>query len=165
MRIGVISDTHLSVRAEKLPDALIKGLAGVELILHAGDWVSPHVVGLVERIAPVEAVAGNNDGAELIARFGRSKLLNVGGVRIGLVHGDGVRKTTEERARETFLTDQPDIVVFGHSHVPFMQQIAGMLMLNPGSPTDKRWQPRYSYGLIELGADIRAWHEFYDDRS
>ncbi|MCD1257533.1 metallophosphoesterase [Paenibacillus athensensis] len=165
MRIGVIADTHLSARAEKLPDALLKGLEGVSLILHAGDWISPHVVGLVEQIAPVEAVAGNNDGAELIARFGRSKLLNIGGARIGLVHGDGFRKTTEERARDTFLAEKPDIVVFGHSHIPFLQDIAGMKLFNPGSPTDKRRQPRYSYGLIELGVELRAWHTFYDDKS
>lgn len=165
MRISIISDTHLSAKAVKLPDALIQGLHGVDLILHAGDWVSPHIVGLVEEIAPVESVAGNNDGAELILRFGRQKLLEIGGCRIGLVHGDGYRKTTEERARETFMSDRPDIVVFGHSHIPYQQQIDGILMFNPGSPTDKRRQPRYSYGIIELKEEIRAWHVYYDDKS
>lgn len=73
MRIGVISDTHLSARVPKLPDTLVAGLNGVDLILHAGDWVSEHVIDLVEQIAPCEAVAGNNDGHEIIERFGLKK--------------------------------------------------------------------------------------------
>lgn len=165
MRIGVISDTHLSARVHKLPDALIAGLQGVELILHAGDWVSEHVVGLVEEIAPCEAVAGNNDGADIIERFGKKKIITVGGFRIGLIHGDGYRKTTEERAREAFREETPDIVIFGHSHIPYQQFIDGMLMFNPGSPTDKRRQPRYSYGIIELGDTFQAEHHYYDSKA
>ncbi|MBD0383086.1 metallophosphoesterase family protein [Paenibacillus sedimenti] len=164
MRIGIISDTHLSDRVEKLPDVLVQGLQGVELILHAGDWVSPRVIELVEQIAPCEGVAGNNDGPDIIDRFGHKKLLTLGEYRIGLIHGDGYRKTTEERAREAFQAQQPDIVIFGHSHIPFQQTIDGVLMFNPGSPTDKRRQPRYSYGIIELGEKIRAEHFFYDSK-
>ncbi|MDR6882375.1 metallophosphoesterase [Bacillus sp. 3255] len=164
MRIGIIADTHLSARAQKLPDALLAGLQGVELILHAGDWVSEHVVDLVEEIAPCEAVAGNNDGPEIVERFGRKKIVTAGGYRIGLIHGDGFRKTTEERAREAFREELPDIVIFGHSHIPYQQSVEGMLMFNPGSPTDKRRQPRYSYGIIELGATIQAMHHYYDSK-
>ncbi|MDD9267942.1 metallophosphoesterase family protein [Paenibacillus sp. GCM10023248] len=164
MRIGIIADTHLSARAQKLPDALLAGLQGVELILHAGDWVSEHVVDLVEEIAPCEAVAGNNDGPEIVERFGRKKIVTAGGYRIGLIHGDGFRKTTEERAREAFREELPDIVIFGHSHIPYQQSVEGMLMFNPGSPTDKRRQPRYSYGIIELGATIQAVHHYYDSK-
>ncbi|MEW9698745.1 metallophosphoesterase family protein [Paenibacillus sp. SI8] len=165
MRIGIISDTHLSGHAQKLPDALVEGLSGVELILHAGDWVSPHVIELVEAIAPCEGVAGNNDGSEIIDRFGVKKLLNIAGFRIGLIHGDGYRKTTEERAREAFLSERPDIVIFGHSHIPYQQTIDGMFMFNPGSPTDKRRQPRFSYGIMELGETIQAQHFFYDNKA
>ncbi|MFD0697034.1 metallophosphoesterase family protein [Paenibacillus sp. GCM10027628] len=164
MRIGIISDTHLSDRVEKLPDALVQGLQGVELILHAGDWTSPRVIELVEQIAPCEGVAGNNDGPDIVGRFGHKKLLSLGGFRIGLIHGDGYRKTTEERAREAFLTQRPDIVIFGHSHIPFQHTIDGIFMFNPGSPTDKRRQPRYSYGIIELSETIDAQIYFYDSK-
>jgi putative phosphoesterase len=164
MRIGVISDTHLSERAVKLPDALVKGLDGVDLILHAGDWVSPEIIALVERIAPCEGIAGNNDGPEIIQHFGRKKLLKLAGFRIGLIHGDGYRKTTEERAREAFQAEHPDVVIFGHSHSPFMQQIDGMLMFNPGSPTDKRRQKQFSYGMLEMREKIKAWHVYYDSK-
>lgn len=165
MRIGVISDTHLSERAVKLPDALVKGLGGVDLILHAGDWVSPEIIALVEKIAPCEGIAGNNDGPEIIELFGRKKLLELEGFRIGLIHGDGYRKTTEERSREAFHAERPDVVIFGHSHSPYLQRTDGMLMFNPGSPTDKRRQPQYSYGIMELQEKIKAWHVYYDSKA
>ncbi|TXK85458.1 metallophosphoesterase family protein [Paenibacillus sp. N3.4] len=165
MRIGVIADTHLSERVQKLPDALVEGLQGVELIIHAGDWISPHVIGLVEQIAPCESVIGNNDGPDIRKRYELKKLLTYGGFRIGLIHGDGFRKTTEERAREAFEDEQPDIIIFGHSHIPFDQTIHGIRMFNPGSPTDKRRQPLYSYGILRLGESIHAEHFFYDNKS
>jgi hypothetical protein len=166
MRIGVISDTHLGAAAVKLPDALVSGLRGVELILHAGDWISPHVVALVEAIAPVESVAGNNDGPDIVGRFGYAKRLELGGVRIGLVHGDGFRKTTAERALDTFADDAPDIVVFGHSHIPERRQVGRTLLFNPGSPTDKRRQPKYSYGILTVrdGRVIDAELFYYDSK-
>jgi putative phosphoesterase len=165
MRIGVISDTHLTARADKLPDALLKGLDGVDMILHAGDWVDLEVAELVAQIAPYDGIAGNNDGVDIRDRFGRKKLLTLGGFRIGMIHGDGFRKTTEERAREAFLEEKQDIVIFGHSHIPYQQLIDGMLMFNPGSPTDKRRQPQYSFGLLELTDEIKAWHVFYDNKA
>ncbi|MNI25166.1 hypothetical protein D3C73_788050 [compost metagenome] len=164
MRIGVISDTHLSARVTGLPKALLNGLHGVDFIIHAGDWVSLEIVKLVEQLAPLEAVAGNNDGAEISDRFGRKKLIELGGYKIGIIHGDGMRKTTEERAREAFSEERPDIVIFGHSHIPYMQHTEGMLMFNPGSPTDKRRQPQYSYGIIELTDQIRARHFYYNSK-
>lgn len=165
MRIGVISDTHLSHRAHKLPDALVEGLQGVDQILHAGDWVSMEIVDLVERIAPCDGVAGNNDGVEIVERFGRKKLLELGGFRIGIVHGDGVRGTTEERAREVFKQERPEMIIFGHSHIPYLKQVQGIWMFNPGSPSDKRRQPQYSYGIVELTEEIRAWHVYYDSKA
>jgi hypothetical protein len=150
----------------KLPDALVSGLRGVELILHAGDWVSPHVVALVEAIAPVESVAGNNDGSVIVGRFGYAKRLELSGVRIGLVHGDGFRKTTAERALDTFADDAPDIVVFGHSHIPERRQVGRTLLFNPGSPTDKRRQPKYSYGILTVrdGGVIDAELFYFDSK-
>ncbi|MBP1995285.1 metallophosphoesterase family protein [Paenibacillus eucommiae] len=165
MKIGVISDTHLTDKVIKLPDALVEGLTGVDLILHAGDWMSPRVIDLLERIAPCSGVAGNNDGQEIIERFGRKRLLTLDGYRIGIVHGDGYRQTTEERARASFLEERPDVVIFGHSHIPYVQLVDGILMFNPGSPTDKRKQPRFSYGILELNEQIHAQHVFYDNKA
>src|SRR5262245_33633890 len=100
MTIGVVSDTHLPRFGDRLPPALCRGLARarVEVILHLGDFTGPAVPRLLEELAPLEAVAGNNDPPALLRRFGRRKILAVGGVRIGLVHGDGTRGTTIDRS-------------------------------------------------------------------
>lgn len=164
MRVGIVSDTHLYGKRTGLPGALIEGLQGVELILHAGDWISVEIVEAMEKIAPVESVAGNNDGLDIIERFGRQKMLELTGYRIGLIHGDGYRGTTEQRAFQAFSQDKPDAVIFGHSHIPYMEKREGILLFNPGSPTDKRRQPRYSFGIMELGSTMEAWHVYFDSK-
>lgn len=165
MRIGIISDTHMPTRAKQLPQAVRKGLSGVDMILHAGDWTKLDVVDALEQIAPVDGVAGNNDGEDIVQKFGRKKILTLAGYRIGIVHGDGFKKTTEVRAWEAFSGDKVDIILFGHSHVPFLREHQGVLVFNPGSPTDKRRQPQYSYGILSLGDKAQAQHFYYDDKT
>ena len=170
MHIGVVSDTHLPRFGRALPRALVDGLraAEVELVLHLGDFTQAWVPGLFQAVAPLDGVAGNNDPPSLVERFGRRKVLEVAGVRLGLTHGDlGPGRTTPERARRTFLNEPLDAVLFGHSHVPWVERSAdGPLLLNPGSPTDKRRQPRYTWALLRvtrdgLDAEIRS----FDDRA
>ncbi|WJH34012.1 metallophosphoesterase [Paenibacillus sp. CC-CFT747] len=165
MRIGVVSDTHMPSRAKGLPAALVAGLKGVDRILHAGDFTSPDVIAMLEELAPLDAVMGNNDGEDIYRRFDRRKVLELAGYRIGLIHGDGYGRTTEERARAAFSEDPPDVIIFGHSHVPYKAFDQGVLMFNPGSPTDKRRQPAFSYGILELGDTLTAEHYFYTDKS
>ena len=156
MRIGVISDTHLPRFGRSLPDALIRGFrdAGVDRLMHCGDWTQPFVVDLLEAIAPVDGVAGNNDPPEIAARFGYAPVLEIGGLRIGITHGHigPTHITTPERAVLAFAS-QTDVaaVCFGHSHIPLVTRTArGTLLVNPGSPTDKRRQPRYSWALLTV---------------
>ncbi|MBN6188881.1 metallophosphoesterase [Aneurinibacillus sp. BA2021] len=164
MRIGVIADTHMPSRAKALPRALVGGLQGVDMIIHAGDFTSASIIGQLEEIAAVEGVAGNNDGPEIVERFGRKKVLTLGAYRAGLVHGDGKSKTTERRAIDAFAGEEVDMIIFGHSHAPLMRWHEGILLFNPGSPTDKRRQPQFSYGILELGEDIHAHHCFYPSK-
>ncbi|MEW9669098.1 metallophosphoesterase family protein [Ammoniphilus sp. 3BR4] len=165
MRIGVISDTHMPSRSKQIPQALLKGLKNVDLILHAGDWTQLEVVRAFEKLAPLDGVAGNNDGEEIVGRFGRKKILTFSGYRIGMVHGDGIKKTTEVRAWEAFAGEKVDIILFGHSHVPFLRKHQGVLLFNPGSPTDKRRQLQYSYGILALSSTIQAQHFYYSDKT
>ncbi|MBL0385250.1 metallophosphoesterase [Tumebacillus sp. ITR2] len=166
MKIGVVSDTHMPKMGKQLPRALREGLLGVDLILHAGDWQTLAVYEWLAKIAPVEGVAGNVDGEEIVEKFGRKKVISVGSFQIGLVHGDGKGKSTEQRARAAFLEESVDVIVFGHSHIPLVREEGGVLLFNPGSPTDKRKQPRFSYGLITVEeSSIRAEHVFYDDKN
>jgi uncharacterized protein len=170
--IGVVSDTHLPRFGRSLPAALIEGLeaARVQRILHLGDMTEALVAPLFEAIAPFDGVAGNNDGPELVERFTRRKVVEVAGVRFGLTHGDlGFGRTSAERAAGFFAPDEVDAVLFGHSHMPHLERLVdGRLLLNPGSPTDKRAQPRYSYALIAIDAatrELRPELRFYDDRA
>lgn len=170
--VGVISDTHLPKFGRALPLALVDGLrsARVSLILHLGDFTGADVPALFEAIARFDGVAGNNDGPELVGRLGRRKIVTVEGVRLGLVHGDqGYGASTPERARRSFRADEVDVVLFGHSHIPLVKQLGDeRWLVNPGSPTDKRSQRRYSFALLHVDGATRAVMPrivFYDDRA
>jgi putative phosphoesterase len=150
MRVAVISDTHLPRFARRMPPFLARLRAEAPgLILHCGDFTALAEVAALEELAAFDGVAGNNDGEDIVRRFGRTKILEVEGRRIGLVHGDGPRGTTLARARSAF-SEPLDAVLFGHSHVPFCERLDGMWLVNPGSPTDKRRQARYSYAVIDI---------------
>ncbi|MBV8364342.1 MAG: metallophosphoesterase [Candidatus Eremiobacteraeota bacterium] len=170
MTIGVISDTHMPRMAKALPRALVDGLRrhAVDLLVHCGDIVSESVVPLFEELAAFDAVAGNNDPPALVRRFSRKKILEFGAVRIGVVHGDGAKSglRTPDHAFEQFRDSGVHALLFGHSHIPYRATRSGMLLFNPGSPTDKRMNPRYSYGILRVnGTRIDARHYYYWSKS
>ena len=169
MILGVVSDTHLPRFGTALPAYLRDGLrrAKVDAILHAGDITEPFTLELLEEIAPVIAVAGNNDGKNLRAKLGERRIIEAGDARIGLVHGhDGKGKSTPDRAFNAFAEDEVNAIVFGHSHIPYRLRRDGILLFNPGSPTDKRMNPLYSYGILRVnGANVSAAHRFSLTRS
>jgi putative phosphoesterase len=172
MRIAIVSDTHLPKFGRRLPRALVDGFAdaGIERIVHAGDWTEPIAVELLEAIADLDGVAGNNDGPALHARFGTQLVLEVDGVRLGVTHGHlGPGATTRDRALRAF-ADVPrlDAIVFGHSHTPLVERLAdGRWLVNPGSPTDRRHQPLFTWALLTTdgGAVSEVELRSYADRS
>jgi putative phosphoesterase len=165
--VGIVSDTHLPRFGTALPRALVDGLraANVARILHCGDFTEPLAAELFEAIAPFDAVAGNNDGEELWNRFGRQKIVRVEDVAIGLIHGDSWRPAPVH-AFTAFAGEHVDVICFGHSHMPLIERRDGVLLVNPGSPTDKRRMPRYSYAILRVdGAHAEAELHEYDDRT
>lgn len=167
--VGIVSDTHLPRFGRALPRALVAGLRdrAVELILHCGDMTDLLAVDLLSAIAPVDGVAGNNDGDEIRERFGRKKIVTLDGVRVGLVHGDSGAYAAPRNAVEAFAPADVDVICFGHSHRPLREHLGAVLLLNPGSPTDKRMNPRYSYATMRLDAGrvVDARLHYYFDRS
>jgi putative phosphoesterase len=164
MRIGVVSDTHIFRAGKKLPQLLIEEFSKVDLILHLGDWVVMDVYDQLAQLAPVDGIAGNNDGYEIIERFGEKKLLTLEGKRVGLIHGHTPysRKGTDGNALLAFEGEKVDVILFGHSHQPLMRNENGILLFNPGSPTDKRREKRYSFGLLDITQTaINAQHIFF----
>lgn len=154
MKIGVLSDTHVPAVAPALPPIIYDIFHGVDLILHAGDIVELSVLDDLRAIAPVEAVAGNVDSAEVQVRLPSKKIIPIGNFTVGLIHGKYKLNVQQEMIRKEF--DNVDLIVYGHSHQPFWGVIDGVYFLNPGSPTDKRHAPYNSVALLEVGEDIRA---------
>lgn len=158
MKIGLVSDTHMPRFGHELPEALRDGLLGhgVGLILHMGDLTEPLALALLESIAPVIAVAGNNDGPALHARLGTRRVVEIEGVRIGMIHGHepAGRQRTAEKAIAAFADEDVDVICFGHSHVPCVERVGALWVVNPGSPTDKRRQPRYTYGILTIEGGV-----------
>ena len=162
MLLGIISDTHMPGMARQLPTDLLRDMEKADYILHAGDWNSMDVYEQLSQLAPVDGVAGNTDGIEIVTRFGYQKVLEFQSRKIGIVHGHGMRGTTENNALGAFKDEEIDCIIFGHSHVPLIRSVNGVLLLNPGSPTDKRRQPQYSYAILELTEQLKARHVFFD---
>lgn len=159
--VAVLSDTHLR-SGQTLPPWVWEHIENVDLILHAGDMTTPELLLDLQGIAPVEAVQGNCDGWDL-SHLPTQKIINCEDLTIGLTHGAfGRGRSTPERALRTFDGESVDLVVFGHSHTPYHNWENGILLFNPGSPTDKRREPQYSLGLLEIeGKRVKARHIFY----
>ncbi|HEX6819269.1 MAG TPA: metallophosphoesterase family protein [Ktedonobacterales bacterium] len=147
-RIGIISDTHIPKRAPRVPDAALRHFENVELILHAGDLSSLAVVDQLSAYAPVEAVQGNVESAEVMRALPIKRELVVGGCVIGLVHILGERAHYQRNARREFPTAR--VVVFGHSHIPHVEETPDLLLLNPGSATDRRRQPVCTLAMLTI---------------
>jgi putative phosphoesterase len=147
VRLAIISDTHLPRGTRRLPDACVQRLREADLILHAGDLSTVAVLEELEAIGPpVRAVVGNVDEAAVATRLPVTRVVEVDGVRIGMVHDAGPARGRLERQRAAF----PDCaaVVFGHSHIPLHERSAdgAFQIFNPGSPTDRRRQPAHTMG-------------------
>ncbi|WP_437050512.1 metallophosphoesterase family protein [Streptomyces sp. enrichment culture] len=140
-----MSDTHLPRRARELPAALLAELPRADVVLHAGDWVDTATLDLLEsRCRRLVAVYGNNDGPDLRVRLPEVAYADIGGLRFGVVHEAGPARGREARCAARF--PGLDVLVFGHSHIPWDTTApTGLRLLNPGSPTDRRRQPYCTY--------------------
>lgn len=164
MYIVVLSDTHIPKKAKKIPDVMKTDLQKADLIIHAGDWQTPALAAELKEFAPLEGVTGNVDNEEMQFMFPKTKKLELDGYQIGIAHGDGKGKTTEKRAFEAFSKTDIDLLIFGHSHIPVLYEKEGLIIFNPGSPTDKRRQTQYSYGIIETANSLNVRHVYFDTK-
>jgi putative phosphoesterase len=151
LRAVLTADTHVPRRARDLPPRLWEAIDGADVVFHAGDWVEEALLDEFERRSRhLVAVYGNNDGAGLRQRLPETAAVELAGMQFAVIHETGPANGRERRCAAQF--PDADVLIFGHSHIPW-DTVAdpGLRLLNPGSPTDRRRQPRCTY----MTADIR----------
>jgi putative phosphoesterase len=166
MKIGVLSDTHLSRASgllkscwqrfsntrtfDDLHTLLQRHFQDVDLIVHAGDFVDVSVLEMLQEFKPVEAVYGNMDSGDICTKLPEKRVLDVEGRKIGITHGSGAPQGIVARVSSQFSGEQVDAIIFGHSHQPLTETQNGILFFNPGSPTDRIFAPYNSLGILEV---------------
>jgi uncharacterized protein len=145
VRLLLIADTHVPKRARDLPAQVWDEVAAADVVVHAGDWVEPQLLDALDaRATRLVACWGNNDGAELRRRLPERADVTLEGVRFTVVHETGASGGREARMAREY--PDTDVLVFGHSHIPWDSTAqTGLRLLNPGSPTDRRRQPFCTY--------------------
>ncbi|MDT0168826.1 metallophosphoesterase [Pseudarthrobacter sp. BRE9] len=145
LNLVLIADTHVPKRARDLPGQVWDAVENADVVFHAGDWVEAALLDEFERRSKrLLGVHGNNDGPELRRRLPETVTATLGGVRFAMVHETGPAKGRELRCEALY--PDADVLVFGHSHIPWdTVSPNGLRLLNPGSPTDRRRQPACTF--------------------
>ncbi len=154
MILGLLSDTHLAGAGDQVAALLDGPLRPAEVLLHAGDFTGEAVLDHLEfqDSRPFYGVAGNMDPGPVARRLPGARLLDLGGLRVGLIHGWGAPNGLEDRVLRAF-PEPLDLLVFGHSHRATRLERGGTVLINPGSAFDRRGAPRCTVALVEIGAD------------
>ncbi len=149
MKIGVISDTHIPINCENIPDKIREFFNGVDMIIHAGDLTELCVLEQLAKITPkVIAVYGNMDSRQTHGKLPQKKIIKAGKFKIGLIHGWGSPKDLVARVADEF--KNVDVIIFGHSHKPLNEIKNGVLFFNPGSATDTVFSEKRTIGILEV---------------
>jgi uncharacterized protein len=150
MHLLLLADTHVPRRARDLPQQVWDEVDQADVVVHAGDWVDVELLDSIEeRAARLVGVYGNNDGPPLRARLPEVAYVDLDGLRMAVVHETGGRERRERRCAQQF--PDTDVLVFGHSHIPWDTTADnGLRLLNPGSPTDRRRQPVATYMTAQV---------------
>jgi uncharacterized protein len=150
----LLADTHVPARARVLPERVWQAVDAADVVVHAGDWVEVALLDAIQqRAQKLIGVYGNNDGGELRQRLPEIAREVIDGIRLAVVHETGAAVGREQRCDERFSED--DLLVFGHSHIPWDTTTAhGLRLLNPGSPTDRRRQPACTYMTLDVSDGV-----------
>jgi uncharacterized protein len=148
----VTSDTHVGGRRRgPLPRSLLSACATADAILHCGDLIVGEVLDELEAYAPTYAVVGNVDGWDLVDRLPERRVVELGALRVGMIHDPGPAPGRAARLARAF--PGCGLVCFGHTHLPELAEHGGTRILNPGSPTERRRAPHRSYALLDVRQD------------
>lgn len=152
-KVGVLSDTHLSRVTKDLRDIVERHLSGVEMILHAGDYVSSELVRFFKGMS-FHGVHGNMDVLEVKGNLPEKEIIQVGHWKIGLIHGWGPPEGIEDRIRVEF--PDVDVIVYGHAHRSANHTKDGILLFNPGTAAGYAPSGINSVGVLEFGERVKG---------
>ena len=151
MRVLVISDTHIPLRARTLPRIIYDEIEKSDLIIHAGDFTSPDIYYELKALKPIKAVFGNMDDPRLLDILREVEVFEIEGLKVGLFHGLGPPVGLEERVLQKLSNYGTfDLIIYGHSHRASYKVRDGIHILNPGSPTDTVFASRRTYAILEI---------------
>lgn len=157
MRIGVVSDTHITSNTWDLPEKLIEDFKNVDMIIHAGDLADLSVLNKLKSVcSDVRAVWGNMDPPEVRNKLPQKEIIVIAKHKIAVMHGWGHPNNLVKAMEETFKQEGVDLIIFGHSHAALNEEKDGIIYFNPGSLTDKAYAAYNSYGIIEINDKIEA---------
>ena len=153
MKIGVVSDTHVS-RIDQLPRKLVDALKEVDLIVHLGDYTGKELLDGLRRLGDFRGVFGNMDTSSVRAELPEKEVVDVNGKRLGLIHGWGAPWGIHKRVKDRF--KGVDAVLYGHTHMAKSELVEGILFFNPGSATGRFPALRKTYGILAIGDSLRG---------
>lgn len=157
IKIGVISDTHISDRSNDIPQKILDAFKDVDMIIHAGDLVELDVLEKLKKVCSnVKAVWGNMDPEEVKRALPEKQILEIGKYKIAVMHGYGAPNKLIELLTSVFKNDSVDLIIFGHAHYGVNEKRDNILFFNPGSATDKIFAAYNSFGIIEINDEIKA---------
>ncbi len=160
MTVFVVADTHVPDRLAKLTRKFLQKIKQGDIVLHAGDLVTLDIYRQLEAKAKVHAVCGNMDDFEVRDHLPKSKTFQLWNFSIGLCHGTGPPYGLAEKVYENFAR-KPNVVIFGHSHMPYNKKIGSTLMFNPGSLSGNLMSASSSYGILHIESE-GIWGEIVD---
>jgi putative phosphoesterase len=152
-RIVVIADTHFGPAEIKLPTEVVEALKMADIIVHAGDFTCGDMLKYMQSMGDLRGVQGNMDSKSIRAQLPERLAFEVGGVKIGVIHGERGPVGFIDRVAEAMKDLNCQLVICAHTHNAFIEKRGGTTFLNPGSPTDKRFAKKNSYAIIEIADD------------
>ncbi len=150
MKIVVIADTHIPASAEGIPEKIKEQIRDCDCVVHAGDATEMRVIDELRLSATTHAVCGNMDSLEVKRALPEKLSFKADDKTIGVVHGYGPPSSLVRAVKKAFKGKSPDVIIFGHSHIPFNEMIDEILFFNPGSVSDRMFAPYRSFGVIDI---------------
>lgn len=160
--VAILSDTHIRKNFDKIKPFLENKLNDIDFIIHAGDFTNPELLPYLKTNYKVIGVSGNNDKEKTRELLNEKEIFILENYKIGIYHGHGIFKNTLDNVLDVFKNDDLDIIIFGHSHKPFLTTKNNILIINPGSPTSKRKERFFSYIRLTLSeSTINVSFDFF----